>query len=811
MVRNYLKVAFRNLKRGFVYSGINLFGLAVGTAACLLIILFVLDEYSYDKFHSRADDIYRVWVKEHYQGEVFFNSVTPFVLGATLRESVPELEGVMRYLTINSTARQQALTDQEIIHIAEPSFFDFFDFPLTQGSSTAFGQELHQAILTESLTQKYFGSDNPVGENLALQIGGEWVDFQVIGVAEDPPANASHQFGIIIPYDNCKAFTSEQGRNSWTVVFPETYVMLKDDTDLALLHDKIASLIDEKVADIYEPGAYQAGLQPLTDIHLNPDIPQGIVTISDRKYPQILSLIALLILVLACINFTSLAIGRSVTRAKEVAMRKVSGAMRRQVMGQFWTESILTAFLAMLLGVVLTLALLPAFNTLTGKLLALSFDPKHLLVMVGLAGVTGLLAGFYPALVLSNLSPLRALHTQFKKRGSKHAILRWLVGVQYFLSILLITSTLVMQKQIRFLQNKNLGFDQDQVIVVPYQVSGQRLSEMWTAADKIENRMRTLLNGQTEIKNIIASSHTIGTPGWMRLGFNDKETDKFRNFFAQQVSADYFEVMDIPIREGRALIDEEGSDQKAAIINRAMAREYQMSDPIGQTLPGPFSEYQIVGVTDDFQFASLHTTVAPLVMVKDYIPLFQAAPDMVSTDGPNPKISFKVQSADMAATVAKIRSAWSTAAPEIPFNYSFLDENIDRQYVSESRLSKIVGLSTILAMLIAGLGLFAIALLSTVQRKKEIGVRKVLGASSWNIVLLLSKNFSLIVVVASLVAIPVAWRIMSSWLDNFAFGIPLRASLFVLAALLGVMLAWASVGLQTYVAAQANPVESIRE
>ena len=811
MIRNYLTVAIRNLRRGRIYSAINLLGLAIGTAACLLIILFVMDEYSFDRFHDRADDIYRVWVKEHYQGDIFFNTVTPFVLGRTLRDNVPDLEDVMRYLTINSNARQASLTDQETVHLAEPNFFYFFDFEVLHGSKANFLNEPHSVVLTESASKKYFGTGVPLGKSLALQIGGEWTDFEVTGIVVDPPANASHQFNIVIPYENVKTFTSEGGRNSWTVVFPETYVMLGADTDLVALQEKITSLVDEKVADIYQPGEYEVGLQPLVDIHLNAEMPQGVVTVSDRKYPQILSLIALLILILACINFTSLAIGRSVTRAKEVAMRKVSGAGRQQVMMQFWTESIMTAFFAMLVGVLLTTVLLPSFNLLTGKSLVLTFSMKYLVVVLGLAGITGLIAGFYPSLILSRLTPLSALNSQAKNKTSKHSILRWLVGTQYFLSIILIVATLVMQDQIQFLQNKNLGFDQEQIVVVPYQVSGQRLSQMWTEVQRIETRLRSDLNGRSDIKDIVTSSHTIGTPGWMQLGFNDQEADRFRHFMAQQISANYLSVMDIDVKEGRGFLNEEGSDRKAAIINEAMVREFQIEDPIGKTLPGPFSEYQIVGLTDDFQYASLHNLVEPLVMVKDYIPLFQAAPDMVSRDGPNPKFSFKVHSSDMASTLNALRSSWMEVTPNVPFNYTFLDDNINQQYLTEARLGKIVGLSTVLAMIIAGLGLFAIALLTTVQRKKEIGVRKVLGASTWNIVLLLSKHFSLIVVVSSILAIPVGWWIMSKWLDDFAYGITLGPSIFILAALVAIILAWVSVGTQTVLAAQRNPVESIRE
>ncbi len=812
MFNNYFKLAIRNLGKGRAYSLINVLGLSIGSLVCILILLFVVNEYSYDKFHEHSDRIYRTWVKEHFQGEIFFNSVTPFILGSTLEEEIPELEEVARYLTIQSLVKNQDFSEEEVIHLVEPSFLEIFDFPVLQGDASLLN-ELHQVVLTPEMCDKYFGSDDVLGKTITMQVGGEWTDFSVSGIIASPPTESSIQYDILIPFKNVETFTSPQMRQNWMSVYPETYVMVNPGTDLEQLKAKIATVVDARVAEFYEPGEYVVGLQPITDIHLNADVPLGIAPVSDRKYPRILAGIGILIMLLASINFTTLAIGRSVTRAKEVAIRKVSGARRNQLMLQFWTEAILTSFMALTIGLVLAWLLLPYFNLLTSRDLVLSFSLKQLSLFVALAVITGLLAGAYPAMILSGFSPIRSLQgTIGKTKGvNRHNILRWLVGFQYLLSIGLITCTLVMRDQLNYIQNKNLGFDEEHVMVFPYQAAGQRLTQTWEEMGAVEQRLRSALAGRADIVGMTVSNHTIGTPGWSQLGFTDKETERFRRFTAQQISPNYLDLMSIKLEEGRNFHTEPESDLKSAIINRAMAAEFGLEDPIGKMLPGPFMEYQIIGLTDNFQYASLHNPVEPLVMVKDAIPLWRAAPDHVVGDGLNPKVSIKIQSPDLSATIREIENVWLEVAPEQSFEFHFMDEDLDRQYAAESRLGKIVGLATALAIVIACLGLFGIGLLTIAQRQREIGVRKVLGASTMQIMILLNKRFSIIVLLAAVVAIPVSWSIMSSWLEGFAFGVDLSPLVFVLAAAIALVLSWAAVGSQSYLAATANPVDSIRD
>jgi len=807
---NYFKIALRNITKGRLHSAINIIGLSVGAAVCMLIMLFITDEWSYDEFHSKSDRIYRAWVKEHYKGDIFFNTVTPYILAPELKENFAEIETVTHYATINSLTRKANFSENELIHLADPEFFDVFDFKLVQGKKDQVLNGLNQVVITPEIGKKYFGDAAPLGEILAIQVAGEWTDFTISGIIERPPSNSSLQYDILIPYENVKLLAPDNARKSWTIVAVETFALLKKGINVKDVESKIAPFIDEKVSRQYKPGEYVVGLQPLTDIHLNTEFPLGIIQVSDARYPRILFGIALLIMLLACINFTTISIGKSVSRAREVGIRKVSGSTRGQLMLQFWSEAILISIIAILIGVALAALALPYFNSLADKSLVLSFSLQNILLFGGLAVATGLVAGVYPALVLSSFGPIKSLRDTVSSSGSgKHSILRFLVGAQYVLSVGLIICTLVMQNQMRFLQNKNMGYNQEHIVTLNYDVSGQRLSEMWADASQVLERMRQQLQGNRDIKEIAMSSHLIGTPGWSRVGFTEQSSDRFRKFNQTQISPNYLDMMDISLVDGRNFHQDVGTDSKSAIINKAMADEWQMEDPIGHPLPGPFKEYTIIGVTEDYHFASLHTPVAPLVMTKDFIPLLQAAPDHTAYDGLNPKISIKLSS-NLSASLTALEEVWKDVAGEQTFAYTFLDDNIARQYEAESRLSTILKISTLLAIFIACLGLFGIGILIISERTKEIGVRKILGASTGNIVLMLNKHFTMIVLIATALAVPIAWYVMDGWLEDFAYRISISPLIFLIAGVLALVLAWISVGYQSIRAASSNPVDSLR-
>ncbi len=809
MIRNYFRLALRNLLKHKGPGFINITGLSIGTAIVILLSLFVWDEWTFDCFHPNADRTYRAWVKEHFKGDVFFNTVTPVILGQELRDNFPEIQQVARYYTINTLAKKGNFSELEKVHIAEPTFLKVFDFKLLRGKAENLLSDPNSVVITEEIGLKYFGDPFPVGQTLTLQTDGEWTHFTVTGILEKAPGNSSIQYGIIVPFARGAAQMSEETKTSWTNVVVETYILLNEANKVKELEAKFAPFVDGKVASDYKPGEYVVGFQPLTDIHLNKDFPLGLVPVSDRRYSYILAGIALLILGLACINFTTLAVARSVARAKEVGVRKATGATRGQLMFQFWNEAVLTAGVAVLLGLLLAWVALPFFNTLADKQLVLNFSPQTFLLLGGLALFTGMVSGIYPALVLSGFKPALTLRGAVSKIGSdRHTVLRGLVGFQFMLSVLLIISTLVMLRQMNFLQNKNLGYNKEQIVVLPYKRSGARLTEQWEEGKKVLDLLRNELAGKPGFSSLAMSAHTFGTPGWISLGYTEPSTQKFRNFMFNGVDDHFLPMHGLALVSGRNFSRENISDAKAVVVNESYARQFGVET--GQKMPEPFREFEVIGVAKDFNFESLHTAVQPLVLAYDPIGIIRTASDWNFDDSPNPKLSIKIAGEDLPATLSTLRLVWQKVAPEQAFNFAFLDDNIDKQYRAESRLSQLVGIATGLAIFIACLGLFGIATLTIAQRTKEIGVRKVLGASVAGITGLLAKDFLKIVIASFVIASPIAWWAMNQWLADFAYRIDIQWWIFALAGAAAVAIAFLTVGFESVKAALANPVKSLR-
>ncbi|MCB0657182.1 MAG: ABC transporter permease [Saprospiraceae bacterium] len=811
MLRNYFLVAWRNLIKQRLYSGINLLGLTLGTAIVILLFSQVWDEWTFDRFHAKSDRIYRAWVKEHYKGDVFFNTVTPYILGPALKDGFPEIEEVVRYLTFPAQIKQGEFADGERIHVAEPGFLNVFDFPLKQGDPSRALSGIHNVVLTEKTAEKYFGQENAMGQNLQILVDGAWTNFTVSGVSENPPNTSSIQFDFLVPFELTKTIMSEGGRTSWTNVNVETYVLLNKDADIAEFEKKLGPFADAQVADIYQPGEYEIGLQPLTDIHLDDAFPEGIVSVSNARYPAILAIIAVLILLLAGINYTTLAVGRSLSRAKEVGIRKSTGAQRMQLMAQYWIESLLTSSIAVLAGFFLAKILLPGFNFLADKQLELHFDLKSGLFLAGLIAITGMLAGVYPALVVSGFKPLYALQGMAgHAKQNKYTTLKILVIGQFSLSILLIICTWTMFYQLRFMQNKDLGYSQDQVLIVPYSVSGMGLADQVEAGKGLCQRMASALEPGGKIKAVALSTHTFGTPGWGNIGYTDQETQKFRSFYLNGINDQFLPMMQIKLSEGHNFTGEEAGDKHSVIVNEAFVKEFGLKDPIGGPLQEPFQEYKVIGIVNDFNFESLHSAVHPLVLAADPVGMIRTASDVGFVDYPNPKLSFKISGGDINGALTQIENAWKEMVPDQVFSYSFMDDNIDRLYRADHRLGRILFLATLLAIFIACLGLFGITTLMISQRMKEIGVRKVLGASTGQILVLLNKPITYLILISSLVAIPLAWYLMNRWLNNFAFRIDPSTWIMIGAGLSAMALALLTVSWQSIKASLMNPIHSIR-
>ncbi|MEK6476334.1 FtsX-like permease family protein [Catalinimonas sp. 4WD22] len=813
MFKNYFKVAYRNLIKQKLYSIINISGLMVSFTFCILIWLYVQDELSFDRSYAHADRIYRSWVLEDYgPDEIFFNTHTPMPLGPALDSSFSEVQATVRVGSISSLVKHGEDTQNEKVFYADPHFFQLFDNEVLRGDVSL--SKLQDLVLTESYAVKYFGDADPIGKTLSIKLGDQFQEFSVSGVVADLPSNVSLQYTMLIPYDNNKAFTGERGRASWYNVSVETYALLEEQTDAMTLEGKLDAMVKQVLGENYKPGEYTVGLQPLTDIRLNTDFPKGGVAVSDWKYVYILSAVALLILVVACINFVTLAVGRSLSRAKEVGVRKVVGAMRRQLMSQFWSEAFMITFISTLLGILLVIILLPYFNQLAGKELSFLISLPNVLFLFGLVGVVGFLAGVYPALILSGFSPLMILRGSLNMGYSRETLRKGMVAFQFVLAAILIIGTLVMKQQMTYLQNKNLGFDKEQIVVIPQnmqsRMSGSTMDQYMEENFGRKQLIQNALDRLPEVKEVTTSFFTFGQSGWIEVGFTTEE-GTYREFNMNTVDQDFVKTYGLQLLRGRDFNVESGADARSGVlINETFAQAFNLKEAVGSTLPPPFQEYQVVGVLSDFHYQSLHAAIEPALLVMNPYGIFKGSENVMFEDNSTPKISVKVQSENLAQTVDELREVWKEVAPNQQFEFSFVDEKLDAQYRAEERLSTILSITTALGIFISCLGLFGLVTLSMSKKTKEIGIRKVLGASVWQVMALSYKEFMLLIGIAFLVAVPVSYLMMKRWLADFAYQINLGAPVFLLAAGIIVVIASLTIVYQSIKAATSNPVDSLR-
>ncbi|MBX2817891.1 MAG: ABC transporter permease [Saprospiraceae bacterium] len=809
MIKNFLKVAWRNLIKHPVYSGINVLGLSIGIGTALLMILFARHEWSFDTFHSQKDSIYRVWVKEFVEGHTHFNTVTPIVVGDALEESFPEVERLTRIVSGNYLIRSRTeASSQENVFFADPQFLRVFDFKMLFGHPSL--ESPTEIIVTKAEAIRHFGRVDVVGEELEVNINGEWKSRSIVGVLADVPPNSSLQFSYVVPYAVFDAGLSENARACWTCVFGETYVLLDEHASMDVLQSMVTTYFDKAVEDIYPAGDYQIGFQPLEEVHLSNDYPQGIASVSDGRYPVIMLGIALLILLLAGINYVNLAVARSMTRHREVGIRKVVGAGQGQIVFQHCSEAILLTAVATAFGISIAYFLLPQFNMLFGQSLQLSMTPS-LLLGLGIATVIiGGAASLYPAAILSRFKPLDVLSEQMgTSRGSRQIVLRLLVGFQFFLSVGLLVAALVVKQQAAYLSDRNLGFDKTATMIVPFASTGS-FSEDMAAADGIAQRLRNELRGSS-IDAVTCSNHVFGSQGWMRLGFMDDGSNSFRSFRLNGVDADFVSSYQLQLVEGSDFQADQSDVDQTVLVNEAFVREYGLEGAVGSVLPGPFSAFRIRGVLRDFHFASLHQEIEPLVLASDPLAIARVSPDLVTSDSPTPKLSIKIPGDAVPAGVQSVRMFWRDHAVDMPFDFSFLEEDINRVYQAEMRLKGIVSAGTILAIVIAALGICGLCGIALNRRRQELGVRMILGASKHQLTTLLFREFTLVFIVAILLAMPLTSALLQSWLEEFAYHTEIGISTYVLAALSLLAVCLIAIMAQSLKIFRLDPVHSIRE
>ncbi|MBX2821455.1 MAG: ABC transporter permease [Rhodothermaceae bacterium] len=813
MFRNYIKTAFRSLKKRVGYTVINVNGFAIGMACCLLIFMLVRHEWSYNRFHEHADHIYRTTI--HYyspEGELNYQNMMFPDFTPALVEEFPSIVHASRFVKGSSDFWvENESVRQDLVEVDAP-FFQMFSFPFVAGDPATALVDPSGMVITERAAESLFGlSDNELGQAIGKTVSiirnEVTYDFLVSGVAENIPNNSSLQFDIAISFENYDNIYV--GGNNWGGR-TSTYIQLSEEQNVLALQEAFVPFVNTQFGDyiegLRENGFLAEGaesfnmlLQPITQLHQQPDVwvPYE-ESPHDPKYSFILAGIGLLILLIACINFMILSIGLSTSRAREVGMRKVLGAQRSQLIGQFWGEALLQTSLGLFLGLLIAVLLLPFFNQLTGETLSiLNLGTVEVLAAtIGLLLLVGFIAGGYPSLLLSRFQPILVLKGVLNKRG-RSIFSRSLVVLQYTISIGFIVSTLLMSQQLKYLFDKDLGYDKERVMVVN---TGQ-VSDV--DAPRVLDHFKNTLSSNVYVSNV-ARAGTSFTRGSDRNTWMDAQ-GVTRSAYNFGVGFDYIELMGMDIVEGRNFSKDLSSDStRSVLVNEALVREFEMENPVGQRLTnwlsGVYEEPPvIIGVVKDFHFRSLREEVQPAVM--------NMHPDYYNFMG---AILIKIKPDAIASTIDEVEQTWASVLPGKPFTYSFLDEDVAGQYQTEEQWQSIVTLSAVFAILIASLGLFGLATLTVARRTREIGIRKVLGANVRRVVMLIAGDFIKLVLIASVLAAPLAFWGIHNWLQNFAYAIDISIWPFVVAPVVAVCIAILTISSRAAQAALTNPVQALR-
>ena len=783
MFTNYIKIAFRQFLKFKGISIINIAGLAVGMAVCLLTVLWVIDELSFDRFHDNADRIFRVIDYEKYtNGSDLTFASNPPALSPLLKSQFPEIIESARILILRDmiVKYEDKLFTESGILCADSGFFNIFTYPLAIGSPESALNDIHSIIVSEEMAVKYFAEDNPIGKTLRVN---NKVDFIVSGVMKNVPANAHLQFDFITSFLAAGEFGHPmEGWNSFR--YP-TYVLLYENADPAMVSEKIANVVNDNVESIAT-----LSLQPVPDIHLYSQHIWGIGGTGDIKYVYIFSIIAGFILLLACINYMNLATARFSSRAKEIGLRKVVGASRNKIIKQFYGESLMITSFSLIISLILLELLLPTFNTIAGKEIEISFANNSIIYIILLitAIVAGIISGSYPALFLSAFQPVKVLKGNLRS-GTKSPFLRkLLVSMQFIITVALLTGTMIVNRQMHYIRNQKLGFDKEHVLCV--KLKGD-----------LNQKIDILKNELASNDNIINISATQDLPISVRTSTLLSEwegRDNDDQFLIHIMSADgsFPEIMNLEMIQGRFFANEFYSADTAGsiVINETAYKLLNMKEPIGKKIMWG----NLIGIIKDYNFKSLHSAITPLAFYFD--------PNQFK------HLLIKISPKDVDGSIKSLEKSWNKVFPDYPFEFNFLDEEIDRQYKADSRTGQIINTFTILALFIACLGLLGLASFAADQRTSEIGIRKVLGASVANILSLMSKEILLLITLANIIAWPLSYYFMNKWLVGFEYRISFNDYfwLFPFAAVVTVIIAILTVSYQSVRAALTDPVKSLK-
>ena len=812
MLKNNLKIALRSLLKQKIYTIINVLGLAVGIASCLLIVLFIQNEFSYDKFFQDHDRIYRMVLERKYPTHSTFYSIIPNSFEGVIRRDFPEVEestnafGFQNFSMSYKNERDEVSQfDEDFVLAVDSNFLKMFSFKLLKGNPDKVLRQANEMVITQEMSRRYFGEVDPIGK--IITAGQQ--EFKISGVIEDVPQNSHLKFSSLLSVITFP-FTARENFISFSSY---TYFRLKPGSDPAAMEAKIPKVVDtyaaaqieknlgKSWADYSKEGnGYRYFLQPLASIHLDPvNLEAKMKPGGNRTSVYIMISVAILILLIACINFMNLATARSSERAREVGVRKVMGSFRQQLVAQFLTESFVLSATGVALAVALIFLLLPIFNNLIDKQLTIPVTPTTIIALVLLAGFVGLLAGSYPSLVLSSFNPVVVLKGKFTGSQKGKWIRNGLVIFQFWISIILMIGTLVIQQQMKFMSEKSLGFDSDQVLVVE---RGFGLEAPM---------VKTMIEEIKRMPEVVSVAGSFAIPGresdYFGIQFQPEGSSEILTTKSMVIADGLAEVLGFELVEGR-WFSEEMNDSLNVILNEAAVKVMSLENPIGRKLidiqerpEGNIAvPFTVVGVVKDFNFISLRDKVTPLAIQSNEA--FGRAAQYFVT---------RVKAGQIPDAIHAIETKWKELAPAEPFKFSFLDENLDAQYKSERQSGKLFAVFSGLAIFVSCIGLFALSAYITSLRTKEIGVRKVLGSSVAGVVILLSKDFTKMILIAFILAVPVAWYVMEHWwLQNFAYRINISLWIILVSGLSALMIAWITVSYQSIKAAIQNPVGSLR-
>ena len=802
MIINYLKTAWKNTRKNKLFSFINILGLSIGIATCFIIMLYVQDELSYDRFNKNADNITRVVFHADINGGKIDESVSMPPVAQTMKRDFPEVEDATRILSFGTPKiiYSNTVFKDDRFALVDPNFFIIFTLPMIKGDAKTALAQPGGIVLTQETAEKFFGKQEPIGKIIQVNTDSNRV-YKVTGIIKNIPANSHFHFDAFGSLTSWANATSD----TWLGGSYHTYLLLRPGTDIKKMEARFPAMVEKYMGPqiqqqmglslhdfITKGNSLGFALQPLKDIHLNSNTTTEFEPGGNATYVYIFGGVAIFMLIVACINFINLSTAGASKRAKEVGVRKVAGSGKLQLISQFLSESILITFFALFIAFALVQLALPAFNNISGK--HLSFDVKPIFAFIGLGLLVGVVAGIYPAFYLSSFKPIAVLKGKLTANNKSFGLRSGLVVFQFFISVALIIGTIVVYQQMKYIQNKDLGFNKEQILTIPNSY----------ALGSNEQVFKQQMLQDSRIVNATASYYKPAGPSNYNnaLAFPQGNDNLVVDGVEYHVDENYIPTLGMKMVSGRNFSKEFATDSLGIILNETAAHALGWNDmtAVGKTVVrqnsgrGNNIPFHIIGVVKNFNFKSLHEAISPLYM----------------TLQPEGGLIFKIKTADVAGLLATMKKNWDTYNTGEPFTYEFMDDLFNKTYSTEQKTGSILNIFSVLIILVASLGLFGLVTYTAEQRTKEIGIRKVLGASVSQVTQMLSKEFLKLVLIASLIAFPVAWWAMNKWLQSFAYRISISWWIFLVAGFGALLIALITVSFQAIKAAVANPVKSLR-